>query len=47
MLLYQFAMSSGMKPEELPRSASGWFSSNELVDGVPEDPFYENSLLMD
>jgi hypothetical protein len=32
MLLYQFACESGMKPEDLPRSASGWFSSNELVE---------------
>ncbi|KAG7673541.1 hypothetical protein KSW81_006745 [Nannochloris sp. 'desiccata'] len=31
MLLYQFACESGMKPEDLPRSASGWFG-NEIVD---------------
>ena len=37
MLLYQLAQESGMKPGDLPRSASGWFSSNELVDLPPAD----------
>lgn len=36
MLLYQLALESGMRPDELPRSASGWFSSNELLDGFPD-----------
>ena len=36
MLLYQLAMASGMRPEDLPRSASGWFSSNEFIDGFPD-----------
>jgi hypothetical protein len=32
MLLYQFACESGMKAQDLPRNASGWFSANELVE---------------
>lgn len=34
MLLYQLALESGMRPNDLPRSASGWFSSSgEFLDG--------------